>query len=1133
MAAGRIFSQDNDQLINVGRSTSNPSKLGLESPSGDPTQTYYLPNLDGAISGPDLISVAVGDLDKIADNKGVNHDEVVIAYAQDAPNVGPGRVKQPASLKVNLAVINYTSLQPINVSRPLFVTQVLSPYPIDQTWNGGGNISELFSVAIGDFDGDGQNEIALATLGPVGSGMVNLSIFRYVHKLLTDTPGLVLASSQTFTFHQFGGDPNNWVPTISLMAGDFAGTHKRAELVLALQYPDEALNGPFLQDVVQAIDVDPTLTATRKAQWSQSSDNTVHIGEPSRIKGLAGLFLYDPSNGFDLYRREVAIVSNDPSSDLNISFLYLSSDLNSFYSSARFGLTSPSMRFTATAGALSSDPSIDSPVWKVAIHVAPGYPNRFIYEVSPPTTFDSDTPIPPPVQWVWPCENCEYLSDADNSLRPPLQAYDYRGRTVLLGAPFRITFNDLISTSFVLEEPPKHSYWDETQGKLQIVSRIPGIAVSMTNKAMQTFSAKSTDTSAHSEGGSDAVSAGVSAGGGFLGLAEVKASVDTTLKSSYNYETNKSSYDSNYSSRTLTQTASTDNDDFISGRMQTLDIWRYRVLGVPGTVDNKPVSTFYDLLLPGPAVDFSGGGLDFDWYQPLHENGNILSYPSLMGDPSSPQSFSPPDLGTYAIEIPCPQPVQAGDPPCKMTQSGAMIPSQLKFISGTGETISLDYMNSTGSGDNISYQHKTGTSTDVKVGFSAKGSIFGASVGATAGYEHNFNSNDSWGNAQTSDTTASSDIVITIANSAINSSQAYEFFPTLYTTLDGTIKVAHATEPVGSNAGKLFWAGLYGGKPDPALNLPLRFVRQTTPQTWLPNQEISRKQMRGFFVMSPNVNPVSGQYDILALAPVDGDKVRLSAQVYNYSTAKRFNNCLVEFFKVKIDSDTDKEIGPRQSIGQTTISLDPRATAPAQIIWDTKGSGSPNGQAYRIYVRLNSNNAINELYPQEIPTKRYAPELPIGLDPGQNDEGFGEATVIAAPPPRAANPPHPATVSFGSTPLAMVWAGNLLTQNVAAGTPVELTSQICTSSDSREPVNLIVFDGNPSQRHVIAWKRLYVPNHNKCRRTRFSWTPSRGLHQLTATIGGNIAPPTPTLPSDSPLTGAAPLTHASLEVNAQ
>jgi len=64
-----------------------------------------------------------------------------------------------------------------------------------------------------------------------------------------------------------------------------------------------------------------------------------------------------------------------------------------------------------------------------------------------------------------------------------------------------------------------------------------------------------------------------------------------------------------------------------------------------------------------------------------------------------------------------------------------------------------------------------------------------------------------------------------ITRAAINASQSYEFFPTVYTTLDGTIKVAHAVDPLASKSGKPFWAGIYGGKPDPALNLPLRFVQ--------------------------------------------------------------------------------------------------------------------------------------------------------------------------------------------------------------------------------------------------------------------------------------------------------------------
>jgi hypothetical protein len=248
---------------------------------------------------------------------------------------------------------------------------------------------------------------------------------------------------------------------------------------------------------------------------------------------------------------------------------------------------------------------------------------------------------------------------------------------------------------------------------------------------------------------------------------------------------------------------------------------------------------------------------------------------------------------------------------------------------------------------------------------------------------------------------------------------------------------------------------------------------------------------------------------------------RLSAQVYNYSTAKTFNNCMVQFYAIKLDPDTEQEIGSLQLIGTTHISLPSRGTAPAQIIWNTKGS-APNGQLYRIYVRLNYDGAIkNENYP---------PEMPGALDPGQNNEGFGEVTVMAPP---VATHPKPATVSFGATPLAMVQSDHFFTQNLTApaGVRVNLSSQICTSSDSRNPVDLMVFDGNPSKGHVIAWKRIYVPNHNQCKRTRFSWRPTRGLHQLTAVINPNSAPSKPILGAKSRLTAPPPLTRASLKVN--
>ncbi|MDQ3712451.1 MAG: hypothetical protein M3388_09560 [Acidobacteriota bacterium] len=78
----------------------------------------------------------------------------------------------------------------------------------------------------------------------------------------------------------------------------------------------------------------------------------------------------------------------------------------------------------------------------------------------------------------------------------------------------------------------------------------------------------------------------------------------------------------------ITVMRATDHDDYLSGRFQGFDIWRYRIYGLSSTDPaGQPSNTFYDLVLPRPATDFYGGGSNYDWYQPTHENGNILRIP--------------------------------------------------------------------------------------------------------------------------------------------------------------------------------------------------------------------------------------------------------------------------------------------------------------------------------------------------------------------------------------------------------------------------------------------------------------------------------------------------------------------------
>ena len=1098
-AAGHILSQNNEQLVNVGRSPAGDAVsvlFPLEKPAMAPV---YLPDLELPVTNvPDSIDVAVGDLDKIPDQQGVNHDEVAIAYGSKT-----GELK--------LAVLNYSGP---SSAAPLYVTQMTVPATtFDAPIHG-------VSVAIGDFDGDGQNEIAVATQR---AGIV-IRLFRYVHKLRTDTPALSLVSS----IEESGA---SGISSISLAAGNFYGSiNSQAQLILAWSY--RYGDPPYIEmkGALFVYDVDKNLVpryAGGTLVFSQAFENVAPSAlTVGRIKAVAGLFRYDPSNGFDLYRRELAVafnpphpLSDDAAAKLDIGLFQipnLSRQIEPLNQTIELDDYGVGPKFDFTAGGLTVDARLNSPLWSLAIVqlrspiLTQDYPkNRVTTFTIAPDESVSEASSEYPA--AGDCPGCFRGVAEDNAILPTLQAYDYRGRTVFLGSPVRITANNLINTDFVLEEPPKHAYWDEGEHKLIVISRLPAIATSLTNKKGVSFSGKSTDMSANAIGASLALSASVSTTAGAW-LAQGKISLEETAKAAYNYDLKESSYNSSYSSRTLSETENTDNDDFISFRAQTLDIWRYRVLGVSSKdPDGRDVNAFIDYVFPGPSLNLKAGGLDLDWYQPYHENGNILSYPQ-----PSDNTFNPPDLGTY--EIPCPM----GASDCvngRETQSGAMIPPTAQFIDNTSGSIALDYSNNTGSGNTIMYEHKLATSLDIKLSYEAKVGFLGIGEESKGSVALNFSDSNSWGNTATSDSATTEDTGLKITRAAIDPTRAYEFWPTVYATQDGTIKVAHAVAPLASSSGRAFWARLYGSKPDPALNLPLRFKTApgSTYLTWVPNTEASRKQLRGFSVLSVNPDPITGQYVLLSQAPLDGDRVRLSVEVYNYSTAKRFENCAVKFFAIKYDSDTDQELGARQEIGTTSISLGPLQHQPAQIVWDTKGfgPGTAGGQQYRIYVDLNYDRKIDETYPPEDPNKDYDPNKNYptlnlkGADPGQNDEGFGSETVMA----KSAAPQADAFY-VSPEPLAVEEPGGLFTEKaaivesgvasrmvVAPGVPMRVRARVCDRAHSRDPVDVVLFDGDPAKGKLIGWKRTFVPDAAKCDGVWFDWTPrSAGEHTLDAEV---------------------------------
>ena len=243
-------------------------------------------------------------------------------------------------------------------------------------------------------------------------------------------------------------------------------------------------------------------------------------------------------------------------------------------------------------------------------------------------------------------------------------------------------------------------------------------------------------------------------------------------------------------------------------------------------------------MLPGPKLSFAGGGLNFDWYQPRHENGNLLSYPSRFG--SNP--LIPSDMGTYKL-------------PNGSVQSTPQIPAVLRFFDASSGSTELNYSSEVASGGSFTYSHEIAESLDVKATSTASVSTpFGGGEARICGSVEFHNSN-SWGGAETSTETTKDETSVIFNKGAGIAANSYPFYPVVYTTVDGTVKLAFsAPDPTdrGLNpAGASTFASLYGGLADPALNLPFRLQPNAAGsgelEQWVPNLAISRKQMRGLF----------------------------------------------------------------------------------------------------------------------------------------------------------------------------------------------------------------------------------------------------------------------------------------------
>ena len=730
--------------------------------------------------------------------------------------------------------------------------------------------------------------------------------------------------------------------------------------------------------------------------------------------------------------------------------------------------------------------------------------------------------------------------------------YDIAGDSLQLGAPAIVQISNLEKATLIAAQPPAHSDWTYAQlaspnaggSGFQNISRSENFVVTLGSSTSTQYQ----HTTTHKSGWNAGFSVANDIKGSFAlnaGVGAVSASVQDKTQFSANWNGSVGDKEQYSSTNSLAITQTTSDDDAIQAQVTNSTLYRYPILGGPLTnADGSPATGctsncygFYDVVIPGDVTNISAGGSDLDFYSPSWENGNAMSYPSIAS------VSTPADLGTYTYYN------SSGT----STQGTGVLFSETNGVGASAATDALQLTSSTGlsnsssSGNNWKLSNTTKVTGSLRIGTKADNSTYADSFSIGENGGQSLVGTDDGGTTNTS----GSSFILKVP--AIDKDKAYNVGTTYYYDKAGAARVDMGADlPLGPPGTPTWWADEYGTAPDPALNLPnSTFVHTANRITKVRfNTGASAQAIRGFQLL----HPLSLANDPGSLAgtpytsnPIAGDQVVISVPIHNYSF-KTATQVPVTFYAVPLTSDpVPVNAGPPVNLGTTTVaSIDPRGVqlaSPPQNWTASIPSGVAGSQTWRIFVVIDPANSLQELHPWKggapCPSGDLDPNPAAGtiingvmVDPmtgqastlacAQNNQGFGIVTVSPAdaatpsglrnttvlgvaaqrtPATKAGVRFHGAGLVTGNPSHLQLGAGEIPTVKLDQ----ELTGITYGTSDraSTEIQPVVVYDGPPAAKNVIAVTSLAGVDRTHYGRAEFSWRPTTpGLHTITTRLLG-------------------------------